>query len=35
MHFVNKGGRIGGAVFEDLTVESGETKALGDVRVKE
>jgi RNA polymerase sigma factor (sigma-70 family) len=33
MHFLNKG-RLRGAIFEDLTVESGE-KNLADVQVKE
>jgi RNA polymerase sigma factor (sigma-70 family) len=34
MHFKNKG-RLVGTIFEDLTVESGETKNLGDVQLKE
>jgi RNA polymerase sigma factor (sigma-70 family) len=34
MHFKNKG-RLAGTLFEDLTVESGESRNLGDVQVKE
>jgi RNA polymerase sigma factor (sigma-70 family) len=34
MHVKDKG-RLVGTVFEDLTFESGESKALGDVQVKE
>jgi hypothetical protein len=35
MHFKNKKGMLAGMVFEDITFKSGETKDLGDVRVKE
>jgi hypothetical protein len=34
MHFKDKG-RLIGTVFEDLIVETGETRNLGDVQVKE
>ncbi len=35
MHFENKKGVLAGMVFEDMTFESGETKDLGNVQVKE
>jgi hypothetical protein len=34
MHFINKG-RYSGTVFEDMIFESGQTRNLGDVQVKE
>jgi RNA polymerase sigma factor (sigma-70 family) len=35
MHFKNKKGALAGMIFEDMMFESGETKNLGDVQVKE
>jgi hypothetical protein len=35
MWFQNKKGTLTGMVFEDMTFESGETKDLGDVQIKE